>query len=175
MLSFVFKVSNSYGLKMFVSLSAKVFPLSFSNFSLFQAFLSSTLAISSSTLVKQHAPIVIQRHRHLLVSVLPLCVMSSYPLNPKHCKMLSTLPQCILMVFLQLGLLPRYALRLLAKPFGVLTKCLPRLLLRNVHMHMRVMNNASSHARGFGVQVRLNAWLSANERDSFEKQHRLAK
>lgn len=86
------------------------------------------------------------------------------PLNPRHCKMLSTLPQCILMVFLQLGLLPRYSLRLLAKPFGVLTKCLPRLLLRNVHMHMRVMNNASSHARGFGVQVRLNAWLSANER-----------
>lgn len=111
----------------------------------------------------------IERLWHLLVSVLPLCIISSYPLNPKHCKMLSTPPQCILTVFLQLGLLPRYSLRLLAKPFGVLTKCLPRLLLRNVHMHMRVMNNASSHARGFGVQVRLNAWLSANEGGLFWK------
>lgn len=83
----------------------------------------------------------------LLVSILPLCIMFSYPLNPKDTKMLSA-PLLHLSVFLQLGLLPSYSLHLLAKPFGVLTKCLPRLLLRNVHMHMRVMNNASLYAHG---------------------------
>lgn len=153
---------------------AKAFPLSFSKFLLLSgfSFFPPCCKLFHSCCQAAHSC----SDRDTGTSWFLLCPsLSSYPLNPKHCKMLSTPPQCVLMGFLQLGFLPRYSLCLLAKPFGVLTKCLPRLLLRNVHMHMRVMNNASLHARGLVCEWGwMLGWVQMKEY-SFEKQHLVAK
>lgn len=141
----------TYALKVFVltlvPLAAEAFLLSsYSRFSFFRSHPKLFLSCCQATRSRSDGETL-----SLSVSVLPLCYrvfvsLQSQGLRDALC--FSAAPQCILVVFLQLNLLPSYSPHLLAKPFGVLTKCLPRLLLRNVHMQMRVMNNASLYARG---------------------------
>lgn len=154
---------------------AKAFPLSFSKFLLIPGF---SFFHPCHKLFHTHCQAGCSCSDRDTLAPLGFCSAPLYcvfiPLKSQAPQDASTPPQCILMRFLQLGLLPRYSLHLLAKPFGVLTKCLPRLLLRNVHMHMRVMNNASLHALGLVCKWGwMLGWVQM--KNSFEKQHRLAK
>lgn len=124
-----------------VLLGSEAFLLSFYSF-----FFPSTPSQSSSPpAVEQPAPAVPERRRHSRFLLCPPCHDFTSPKSQgAQDPLLSpAAPRWVLMVSLQLGLLRSYALHLVAKPFGELTKCLPSLLLRNVHMHMRAMNNAA--------------------------------